>query len=63
MNNNLGKEKLIPSRHKVGKIPFSIHSILSYKLKVYGSRNNHTRRLTEIPLAVIGRSKGAAPAT
>ena len=31
--------------------------------KVYGSRNNHARRFAEIPAAVIGRSKKAAPAT
>jgi hypothetical protein len=35
---------------------------LSYKLKGYGSTNNHTRRFAEIPSAVIGRSEGAAPA-
>jgi hypothetical protein len=52
------RKRSIPSRHKVGKIPFSIQSILSYNLKEYGSRNNHTRRFTEIPNAIIGRSKG-----
>jgi hypothetical protein len=56
-------EKLIPRWHKGGKKLFPIQSILSYNLKVYGSRNNHARRFAEIPSAVIGRSKGAAPTT
>jgi hypothetical protein len=63
MNNTFEKKKFIPSRHKVGKIPFSIQSILSYNLKEYGSRNNHARRFTEIPAAVNGRSTAFGPAT
>jgi hypothetical protein len=42
MSNSLRKEKLIPGRHKVGTILFSIQSILSYKLKsIWRQINNY----------------------
>jgi hypothetical protein len=45
---------LIPRWYQGMETPFSIQSTSSYNLKAYGSRNNHTRRLTEIPSTVNG---------